>query len=163
MDLYFQENQKFTQWWLWILLIGATLIPIFGIYKQIIVGEQFGSKPLPNFALILFLLFMLAFIGFFLMTTLSTEINEDQIKVKFIPFTDKNIKWDNIQSVEVVNYGFVGGWGIRSSNKYGTVYNTSGNKGLAIVLKNGKKLCIGTQKEEELKTVIEEATKQQKQ
>lgn len=161
MNLYFKENQKFAHLWMWIILIGITLIPLYGIYKQMILGEQFGSNPLPNFGLILFLIFMLGFIFLFWSMKLSTEINEELIKMNFFPFVNKNIKWDEIQSAEVVNYGFVGGWGIRMTNRYGTVYNTSGNKGLAIVLKNGKKLCIGTQKETELKAVIEEANIQQ--
>lgn len=57
----------------------------------------------------------------------------------------------------LVNYGFVGGWGIRLGTKYGTVYNTKGNKGLFILLNNGKKYCIGTQKEDELREIIKEA------
>ena len=55
----------------------------------------------------------------------------------------------------MINYGFVGGWGIRLFTKYGTIYNTSGNKGLALELHDGKKLVIGTDKEEELKNFIE--------
>lgn len=85
MKIYFKENQKFTQWWLWTILIGVTLIPIYGIYKQIIIGEQFGDNPLSNFGLILFLIFMLAFIGCFGMMQLSTEINDVSIKIKFFP------------------------------------------------------------------------------
>lgn len=52
--------------------------------------------------------------------------------------------------MKVINYGFVGGWGIRLWTKYGTVYNVSGNKGLFIKLKNGKTMVIGTQKSQEL-------------
>ena len=162
MNLYFRETQKFTQWWLWALLIGMILIPVIGIYRQIIVGEKFGNNPVSNFGLILFLIFMIAFVGFFWMMQLSTEINEDSIRIKFFPFTNKNIKWDEIKSAEIVNYGFIGGWGVRIGTKYGIVYNIRGNKGLAIELKNGKKLCIGTQKENELKAMIREARRQQK-
>src|SRR5690554_7570605 len=46
--------------------------------------------------------------------------------------------------------GFVGGWGIRFTMKYGTVYNIKGNKGLFVKLKNGKTFIVGTQKPEEL-------------
>jgi hypothetical protein len=162
MNLYFRETQKFTQWWLWVLLIGMALIPVNGIYKQIIIGEQFGNNPLSNLGLILFLIFMLSFVGFFWMMELSTEINEVSIRMKFFPFINKNIKWADIKSAEVVNYGFVGGWGIRMGTKYGLVYNIRGNKGLAIELKNRKKICIGTQKENELKAVIREARRLQK-
>ena len=43
--------------------------------------------------------------------------------MSFIPFVKKRIKWTEIKKAEVVNYGFVGGWGIRLSIEYGTVYN----------------------------------------
>jgi len=86
---------------------------------------------------------------------LKTEIDQHEIRMRFFPFTKKSIPWEEIKSAETVNYGFVGGWGIRLGTKYGTVYNTSGNKGVAIELKNGRKFCIGTQKVTELDRIIE--------
>lgn len=56
-----------------------------------------------------------------------------------------------------VNYGFVGGWGIRPWTRYGTVYNTRGQEGLAIELKNGKKFLIGTQNQAELLNYLQES------
>ncbi|MGI9525729.1 MAG: hypothetical protein ACR2MS_01320 [Weeksellaceae bacterium] len=67
----------------------------------------------------------------------------------------KRVDWKEIKKVEIVYYGFVGGRGIRPWTKYGTVYNTKGNNGLAIELKNGDKLLIGTQKELELKSIVD--------
>lgn len=162
MDLKFEERQKFTQWWLWVLLLGITLVPVYGIYKQTILGEQFGDNPSSNFGLILLLISMLTFVGFFWSIELKTNIDNEAIRVKFFPFTKIEIRWDEIVRAKVVNYGFVGGWGVRLGSKYGTVYNTSGEIGLAVELKNGKKLCIGTQKEEELSKLIKEAGRRQK-
>ena len=43
-----------------------------------------------------------------------------------------------------------GGWGYRVSWKgKGTALNVKGNKGIELILKNGKKITIGTQKPEE--------------
>ena len=162
MELKFEEKQKFTQWWLWTLLLVITLIPVYGIYKQIILGEQFGDNPLPNFGLILFLILMLAFVIFFWKIELRMIIDKEAIRIKFFPFTNKEVKWEEIAQAKIVNYGFVGGWGIRLGTKYGTVYNVNGKIGLALELKNGKKLCIGTQREEELSKIIKEASRQQK-
>jgi hypothetical protein len=72
------------------------------------------------------------------------------------PFVKKTIYWRDVEKAEVINYGWVGGWGLRKSRKYGTVYNTSGSKGLHLVLKNGKQMVIGTQKEKELKAFLEQ-------
>jgi hypothetical protein len=153
MKIDFKEEQKFTQCWLWIILIGIGIVPIFGIYKQIILGEKFGDKPMSDFGLILFCLFTFSIIALFWFMRLKTEIDQDEIRINFYPFVKKQINWKEIKSAEIVNYGFVG-YGIRFWTKYGTVYNTKGNKGLAIELLNGSKLLIGTQMENELYKVI---------
>lgn len=67
----------------------------------------------------------------------------------------KSVEWEDVKQAKVVDYGFVGGWGIRFGTEYGTVYNIKGKKGLAIELNNGKKFLIGTQKEEELNEVLQ--------
>lgn len=156
MKTLFQEKQKFTQWWLWLLLIGLTLIPVYGIIKQIVLGDPWGDNPLSDFGLVLYLIFTLALVGFIGILELKTEISEETINVKFFPLTQKTIRWRDVKTAEVVNYGFVGGWGIRIGTRYGTVYNTSGNMGLALSMVNGKKYCIGTQRPDELEDLLKE-------
>lgn len=151
----FKEEQKFTQWWLWLILLGIGLMPIYGIYKQLILEEKFGNRPMSDLGLIIFSVFIFGFIAMFLFIRLKTEIDENEIRMNFFPFTKRKASWKEIKNVEIVNYGFVGGWGIRLGTKYGTVYNTKGNKGLAIELTNGKKFVIGTQKETELNATVE--------
>ena len=155
MRTEFKEVQKFTQWWLWLIILGVATLPIYGIYKQLIIGEKFGTNPLSNNGLILFSIFVFFLISLFWLIKLTTQINNDEIKIKFFPFLTKSIKWDTIKNAEIINYGFVG-WGIKIGTKYGTVYNTKGKVGLAIELNNGKKYLIGTQKETELKKLINE-------
>ncbi len=150
----YKEEQRFSQVWLWILTIGIGLILVYGIYKQIILGQPIGDKPISNIVLILFYIFMMAVLSFLWMLKLTTEMDSDSIIINFFPVVNKKIYWSDIQSFQIVDYGFVGGWGIRLWTKYGTVYNTKGRKGLAIELKNGKKYCIGTQKEAELKEFL---------
>jgi len=156
MKIEFKEEQKFTQWWLWIILIGIGLLPIFGVYKQLIIGEKFGSKPMSDIGLIFFAIFIFSLIALFLFMRLKTVIDKTGIKMSFFPFVKKKVNWNEIKSVKIVNYGFIGGWGIRLWTKYGTVYNTKGEIGLAIELNNGKKFLIGTQKETELNKIVNE-------
>jgi len=155
VKIEFEENQKFTQWWLWLILIALGVIPIMGIYKQVILHEPFGNNPMSNLGLILFLIFVLALIGLFWLMKLKTEIDQNEIRISFFPFAKKRVKWQDVKFAEVLNYGFVGGWGIRFWTKYGTVYNTKGNKGLAVEMNDGKKFLIGTQKETELNRITE--------
>ncbi len=155
MNNYFKETQKFSQWWLWLTLIIILLFPIIGIIQQLIFKIKFGDKPMSDFGLIIFFLCTLAFIGFFKYIKLETELNNTGLKMSFVPFVKKDIKWEHIKSIKIVTYGFVG-YGIRIGSSYGTVYNIKGNKGLAIKLKNGKKFLIGTQKTEDLSRLIKD-------
>jgi hypothetical protein len=154
MNLEFKEEQKFTQWWLWLLLIPIGFLPVFGIYKQLIKGESFGDKPMSDAGLIFLAVFVFALLGLFVMMKLKTSITSKGIQMSFFPFVTKKVDWTEIQTAKVLNYGFVGGWGIRLGTKYGTVYNMKGNKGLAIQLKNGKRFLVGTQKEADLKAFM---------
>lgn len=154
MRTSFKEEQKFVQWWLWVLLVGFGLFPLYLFWNQIVLGNPVGSKPMSDLGVILVTILLYGIIVFFGIIKLRTEINAKEIKIHFFPLVKKTISWDSIASAEVINYGFVGGWGIRLFTKYGTAYNIKGNKGLAVQLKTGKKLLIGTQKEEELTELL---------
>jgi len=155
----FTEEQKFTQWWLWLILIALGIMPIFGIYKQIILGEALGNKPIPDLGIIIISAFIFGLIAMFWFVRLKTEINQDEVRINFFPFVKMRVNWKEVKSAKIVDYGFVG-YGVRFSRKYGTVYNTNGKNGLALELQNGKKLVIGTQKENELINIIQKVSLQ---
>src|SRR5690554_7999866 len=154
MKIVFKEEQKFTQWWLWLILIGIGVLPIIRIYKQLIIEEKFGDNPMSDLGLIIFSIFIFGLITLFWFMRLKTIIDQNEIRMSFFPFVKKKVNWKDVKSAEVVNYGFVGGWGIRLGTKYGTIYNIKGNRGLAIELLNGKKFLTGTQKETELREIL---------
>lgn len=155
MSIIFEERQKMTQWWLQLIFGGLTLVPIYGLYQQLVKGEDFGTNPMPNIGLVLFALLMLGLMILIRTMELKTRIDEEAIDMEYRPLARKRILWKDVASASVLSYGFVGGWGVRLGTSYGTVYNAKGNKGLALVLKDGKKLLIGTQKEAELKEVVQ--------
>jgi len=140
--------QRFDQVWIWALLIGLNLIPALGIYRQIILGIPFGNNPLPDAGLGALQLFTLFLLWGMSRLRLYTSLTSTHIDIRFYPLTQLSIKWTEVKKAEIVNYGFVGGWGIRLTARYGTVYNTRGNMGLLLELKNGKKICVGTQQPE---------------
>jgi len=153
MKQKFEETQRFTQWWLWVLLIVVCIFPIVGIVKQLVYKQPFGSKPMSDTGLIIFAISMFAILGLFAVLRLTTRIDSAGIQMQYFPILKRKAAWHDIESVEVVSYGFVG-YGIRFGSKHGIVYNTSGNKGLAIRLKNGKKFLIGTQRSEEIEKIV---------
>jgi len=162
----FKETQKFRQPWIWIIVIIAGLTPVLlfgsGIYHQLIKHQPYGNHPMNDNGLILSftlvtLLFLLL-ISLFMALRLLTTIDDKGISYRFFPFHFKyyHINWDEIEKAEVVQYNPIrdyGGWGIRYSRK-GKAYNVSGDMGLALTLKNGKHLLIGTQKEQEMKVCL---------
>jgi hypothetical protein len=150
----FQEHQRFNQWWVWGIIIGVTFIPLIGIYYQTTTGNSFGNNPLSNEGLAIAFIPMLGLLIFMRMLQLKTKITPKSIHFHFFPLVRKKIDWEEVANAEVVDYGFVGGWGIRLFTSYGTVYNIRGRFGLALELKSGKKLLIGTQKPEALKAFI---------
>jgi hypothetical protein len=158
----YKERQKFNQVWVWILLGISGLVPIsafgFGIYKQIILRQQFGNNPMSDSGLITafvcVLLLVSALTWLFVVANLSTVIDSSGISYRFFPFHFKyhKMNWNEIASYEVVTYHPIrdyGGWGVRYGNG-GKAFNVSGDKGLQLHLKTGKKLLIGTQNEQEI-------------
>ena len=104
--------------------------------------------------LVTFAILTLLLLLFFAFIRLTTTITAKEIQINFSPFVNKSIKWEAIEKVEVLDYGFVGGWGIRLFTSYGTVYNIRGRMGLAITLKNGKKILVGTQQPQALSNAV---------
>jgi len=159
MNIFFKEKQKLSGWalgFISILLIPLGLLLLYGICQQFFLGEPFGDHPASNTILVVFFLFTLVLFVFFWALNLQTEIDETGIKIRFFIFVKRELKWAQIAKAEVLDYGFIGGWGIRLTQKYGTVYNTKGKIGIAIHLKSGKRLLVGTQRGLEIEKILKE-------
>lgn len=161
--LLFSETQKFKQWWIWLLLLGLNGTTLFGIYQQLFLDQQFGNKPLSDVSLIITGIFISIITIIFLLFKLETHIKEDGIYVRFFPIhiSFRFYTWESISKLEVREYKPVsefGGWGIRGFGK-NRALNISGNIGLQLEFKDGKKLLIGTTKSDELSDVIHRMNK----
>lgn len=150
----FKEEQRFTQWWLWVIILGIDALFVYGFVQQFILKKPFGDNPMPNVIFILTLLLVIALTIFFILLKLETRIDNNGIEYRFYPITkQKIIAWKEIQSIKTITYRPIldyGGWGIK-----GDAYTTKGNKGIKIHFKSGKTMLIGTQKETEAKQVLE--------
>jgi hypothetical protein len=158
--ILFKEEQRFTQWWLWGLLIFAFavgVVPIwYGLYKQVSTGTPWGDNPTSDAGLVIIAIFTTLLMGGILillrLTTLYIEIRIDGIYFRFPPFVQKwrSISKEEIEKYTVGKYNPIreyGGYGMRRSfGKYGRAYNVSGNTGVRLFLKNGKIILLGTQR-----------------
>jgi len=159
-EVLFSERQKFKQWWLLAILLCVNSLFIFGICKQIILGQQFGDKPMSDTGLLIITgLFLLLTILIFT-SRLDTLIKGDGIYVRFFPFhlKFKHYKWTSLTKSFVREYSPVteyGGWGLRLGLfGKGTAFNVSGNEGLQLEFNDHKKLLIGTNKPAELTEIL---------
>lgn len=149
-SISFYETQKFTQWWLWTILIGILSIPIYQLFNQFLLNSlvSIGTETIITLVIGLLLIVLFCYIK------LVTFIDEKYIILKYSPLIQKTISWNEVEKVEIVDYGFVGGWGVRWGSSYGTIYSTKGRIGLALTLKDGTKLVIGTQKKDEMEKAL---------
>ncbi len=149
----FEEKQRFTQWWLWLILLAACCIPSIPLLMDL---EAKADQWMALLAMSI-LLFMV--VGLLLLLQLKTKIDEVGVHYRFVPFHLKqnSILWQDIKSAQVRKYEPLkeyGGWGIKGYSKKNRAYNVKGNIGLQLVLKNGNKILLGTQKEEEIKQFL---------
>lgn len=145
----FLEEQKFDQKWLWTLLIVLSII-ILGVQFSVFFSSSVEASGFGFYFSLFNVFLVIGLIGLFAVMKLKTSIDKEKISMEFFPFVKKEVAWRDIRKAEVLDYGFVGGWGIRLWTKYGTVYNTKGSKGLFIQLKDDKKFLIGTQRPDEM-------------
>jgi hypothetical protein len=150
----FNEKQRFTQWWLWVIIVFGLLIGSYSIYMQYIEGTI--SKDI----FFIYTLFEALILLLFVSLRLETTISKDEVQVLFFPFHWKKRKYpfSTIKKMEVITYSPIsdyGGWGVRISTK-GKAFNVRGDKGLKLYFDHRKPLLIGTQKPEELQKCIEQ-------
>lgn len=152
--IYFKETQRFTQWWVWILLLVIGFFAFKPLYVSLVNNQQLSTGQWIGILILLLVLLL------FLVTKLETRVQKEGIYVRFIPFLFKTrfIAWDELELSFVRKYSPLreyGGWGWRISGK-GMAYNVNGNQGLQLVFKTKKALLIGTQKPQELDLVLKE-------
>ena len=96
----------------------------------------------------------------FMLLKLETEVRPDGLYVRYFPFHIHFRKFspEDLSEYYARQYKPIreyGGWGIRCGLfGKGKAYNASGNKGVQLVFKNGKKLLIGSQRAQELEQAI---------
>lgn len=159
-EVLFEENQRFKQWWLWLILLGSASVFLYWVCKQLLLKTQVGENPTDDVTLLISAGGIILIIVLFFLTKLSTQIKTDGIYLKFFPFhwSYKYYSKDMISKCYVRTYsplGEYGGWGLRYSiSGHGMAYNVSGNKGLQLELNNGKKILIGTNKPSDLEEAL---------
>jgi len=150
MEIIFEEKQKFTQWWLWVILLSFPIIS-FG---------PFDENPINLYYVLIGLGIPLLFYTF----QLRIKVNAEGLHYQFSPFHFKShtIKIEDIEKFKAMEYSPLkeyGGWGIRFGFK-GKAYNVSGNKGVKVHLSNGRNILFGSLKYKDLEKALKKIKKQ---
>lgn len=155
----FSEEQRFRHPLLQILISILTVMSWLLVIYQVFFKKPFGSDPAPYAVVwIIWIVFGIAFPVFFLTLRMITEVREDAVVVRFIPGNRRSIRFEEIQHFEVREYRAMreyGGWGVQRSRRHGSAYSVSGNRGVQLVLKNGKRILIGSQEADRLASALQ--------
>ncbi|MEI6766010.1 MAG: DUF6141 family protein [Bacteroidota bacterium] len=157
--IIFREVQKVRQWWIWAIVGLLVLGYGFIIFERLVISSPFEPHVISIYNVFALGGIPLVIFIFTFTMKLITEICDDGIYYKFFPFMLRYhfIPWNEIEKVYMREYHPIsdyGGWGIRFGSSHGKAFNVSGNWGLQIELKNGKKVLFGTQKRASMENVI---------
>ena len=151
----FKEEQRFTQTWLIVIIVIKLIVTLAIILKEI--DKLSASEIIISIGTIILAS------GLIFLFKLSTRIDEKGIHYKFFPFhlKFKTVVWNDIENAYIRTYDAIseyGGWGVRGGALWykakGKAINISGNIGIQLKLKDGKKLLIGTNKKEQAQDVL---------
>jgi len=160
-NVIFHEEQKFGLWLRWLIYLSmgiSVVITAFAMYKISATDTSHESREI-ILTLLAGIGVPIAIMALFLLLKLETEVKPDGIYVRFFPFhiRFKRFGTEDLSEYYARRYKPIweyGGWGIRYGLRNGKAYNVSGNRGVQLVFKSGKKLLIGSQKPEQLEAAI---------
>ncbi len=153
----FEEVQSFVGTWIWYLVITISVL---------VIGSRIAAATLSSTSsdggfvgLMLAVIALGGVIALLATSRLYVTIDKNNIYYRFPPFVskEKHLGQGDIREMQVRKYRPIreyGGYGYRFRFRSGRAMNVSGNMGLQLVLTNGKKLLIGTQKPESMQTAI---------
>lgn len=145
----FREIQRPHQWWVWIAIgAGTAALSWCAFLHQIAIGLPFGPEPAPDWVVLLFwALFGVLLPVLFVTSHLTAEVHDDGLHVNYFPFFRRRIAFADIASCKAVIYqplAHYGGWGIRVNMDGSWVWSVSGDEGVQLVFRSGKRVLIGS-------------------
>ena len=141
----FEEEQRFAPW---VSVLVYSLIAVAAamlLYARHVEGTGVFVGPVSMVA-------VLAIAFFTLSMKMITRVEADGVRIKSMAFINRLIPFQEIETAQAVKYRPLidyGGWGVRIGPR-GKAYNMRGHHGVQLVLKNGGRVLIGSQRSREL-------------
>jgi hypothetical protein len=155
----FKEEQRFRQWWIWAIVLVVAALGWWGFVQQIVLGEPFGNNPASDWAVWLLWVFVgLGLPALFAFIRLAIEVTADEVVIRYRPLMKRRILLADIERVNARTYKAVreyGGWGIKGWSFKSVAYNISGDRGVQLTLRDGRRIMLGSRRPDELAQAIE--------
>jgi hypothetical protein len=155
----FKEEQRFRQWWIWAIVLVVAALGWWGFVQQIVLGEPFGNNPASDWAVWLLWVFVgLGLPALFAFIRLAIEVTADEVVIRYRPLLKRRILLADIERVNARTYKAVreyGGWGIKGWSFKSVAYNISGDRGVQLTLRDGRRIMLGSRRPDELAQAIE--------
>ena len=148
----FSERQRFRQPVLWALLLGG-----LGLFVTLMEQGR-GADPARLPGLVVGGAVLLLVIVFFAWIRLDTRLDQEGVHFRFFPFhrRERSIPWADVERAWVRSHRPIrefGGWGIRVG-RGGRAYTVAGTTGLQLVLRDGTRILLGTNRGSRLKVAL---------
>lgn len=158
-EVVYREVQRWSLMFRGLLLALCLLGAAGGIVSAVMILAQ-GADQWVSLLVVAFCGILLP-VGIGLLVwfaTLETEVRQDGLYIRYIPFHRhfKSFKAEELSEYHARTYRPIleyGGWGIRYGWR-GRAYNVSGNRGVQLVFRNGRRVLIGSSKPSELEAAI---------
>lgn len=158
-ETLFSETQRFRQTALWVVMgVVVALLAALLIFLFVHLGQTQEASLGARLALLIPLLVMVGVGVLIYAAKMETQVRDGRVFVRLSPFhrAFKEFRAEAITSAAPITFRPLrdwGGWGIRWSSR-GKAYIVSGNRGVLLQFHDGKPLCIGSQRPDELAAAI---------
>ncbi len=163
MKPLFEEKQRFTQWWLWLIISLAAIAGMstvaVGLWTQLVQGKPWGDKPMDDQTLVIFSVLMVTamcvLLLIFFNAMLEVVVDKNSVSYRYFPQMRqwRRLERESIQRIEAVDM-FLRGYGLKRDLSGNRSVAVKGTKAVKVILLDGKELIIGTQKPTELLSAL---------
>lgn len=138
------------------LIMNPVVLGILGIATVMGLVGVLRLEPPMRLGLVILLL-AVAMLAVF---ELIVAVRPGKIEFRLRPLAGQIISVDTIRSCTALRYRPIleyGGWGYRWGRRGSRAYSIRGNRGVQLVLQNGQRILLGSQRAEELASAIRAA------
>ncbi len=160
MKYLYYEKQKYTPWWLYVLLTAPAAIGWWALIQQIFLNIPYGNNQGSDFIIIIFFIFVsLIFPVILLNTCLVTKFDGQKVELIYFPFWKTSFQLVDIVEVKKRKFNAMaefGGRGIRWNSKGTIAYiHFKTDEGIEFSLKGGRNVLVSSQKANELLEIMQ--------